>query len=353
MKGKLKIKNQQGLTLIELMIAITIGLLMLTALMSMLSGSMRHFKVQDDFSRMQENGGFALNAIGYDVRMGGFFGKTGLPSLSMISGSDPIAASTGDDCGAAWVVNFLQPVYGYSGLDAFGANLQMNCIDTENFLAGSPILILRGGGGQLIAAPLPNTLYLQATPATAILFNGSNYPAVMPNPIPPPWLAKLDGITPASIYAYQARAYYLRPCSRPTGAATSAISDQKCLVSDDGGHPIPTLVRQELDGLAMVEQPVAEGIERLSVQYGLASSGTVQYKTAPQPYEFGNVVSIRVAVLARSTTLTAGYNDSGKSYDLGDGSAPFTCTAAVNCAYHRHVFSQTFQVRNLVQRSQP
>ncbi|OIQ86716.1 hypothetical protein GALL_314240 [mine drainage metagenome] len=366
MEGMRKIEYQRGLTLVEMMIAMAIGLILLLALGGMLSGSLRHFKVQDEFSRMQENGQFALNAIGYDIRMAGFFGKLGVVNVAIIDlnqdgipDPDPIAASTGDDCGAGWATDFQHPVFGYSGLVAAGANAALPCIDPANFLAGSPILVLRGAGGQEVTAPLNNVLYLQSTAAAGIVFNGSDYPLVMANPIHPPWLAKLDGSTPASIFPYQPRAYYLRPCSRPSGAAASATSDPRCRAGDDGGQAIPTLVRQELDGLAMVEQPVAEGIERFSVLYGLDDvnmanrDGYVNtYVAAPLASDFDRVVAIRVAVLARSLTASTGHDDSGKTYDMGDGSAPFACTAGVNCGYHRHVFSQTFQVRNLSQRLQ-
>ena len=41
--------RQFGLTLIEVMVAITIGLILLVALGSMLVGSIKHFKVSDEF----------------------------------------------------------------------------------------------------------------------------------------------------------------------------------------------------------------------------------------------------------------------------------------------------------------
>lgn len=356
--------HQRGLTLVEVMVAMTIGLVVLVALGSMLVGGMRHFKVQDEFARMQENGAFALNTIGYDIRMAGFYGKIGAIDLDMIDldlngtpDADPIAVAA--DCGTDWAINSQQPVFGYSGLNAAGANAALPCIDPANFVSNSPILVLRSAGGGEVTAPENNVLYLQSTPAVGILFDGKDYPSPMPKPIAPPWLAKMDGNTPASIYPYHPRAYYLRPCSRPTGAAASANSDLQCQAGDDGGRPVPTLVRQELVGLAMVEQAVAEGIERFTVLYGLDDEDLAnrdgfvnEYVAAPLATDFDRVVAIRVTVLARSLTPAQGYNDSGKSYDMGDGSAPFTCTAGVNCGYHRHIFSQTFQIRNLSQRLQ-
>jgi hypothetical protein len=65
------------------------------------------------------------------------------------------------------------------------------------------------------------------------------------------------------------------------------------------------------------------------------------------------VVTVRVAILMRAATPTPGHDDSGKRYDLTSGIPPaFTCNPAVanDCAYRRHVFTQTFQVRNIAMR---
>jgi hypothetical protein len=78
-----------------------------------------------------------------------------------------------------------------------------------------------------------------------------------------------------------------------------------------------------------------------------------RYTTTPTAAQWPNVVTVRVAVLMRSTTPTAGYDDSGKRYDLTSGIPPFfTCNPAVagECQYRRHVFTQTFQVRNIAVR---
>ena len=61
----------------------------------------------------------------------------------------------------------------------------------------------------------------------------------------------------------------------------------------------------------------------------------------------------------RDSKPTAGYDDSSRRYDLdGDGNAELGCADAPDllpCNYHRHVFTQSFQVRNIAQRleSQP
>lgn len=347
--------SQRGLTLIEVMVALTVGLILLIALGSMLVGAIRHYKVQDDFSRMQENGAYALNSIGTDVRMAGFYGEIGTISLVAADNTPLPQTPSANDCSLGWATAVDQPLFGIDPTTPALANTALNCISTANFLTNSPILLLRGGTGATVTATQANTLYIQASPSGGVLFSGESYPgypAAAPVPLPTPFRTKPDGITPFSTYPYQVHLYYLRPCSRPTGAGGT------CQATDDDGKPVPTLVRQELtqgvSPIVMNEQPVAEGIERLSVMYGedLDGDGFPNiYRNAASVVTWSNVVTVRVAVLARSTTPAKGYNDSAKSYDLGDGSGAVTC-AGTDCSYHRHLFAHTYQARNVSQRKQ-
>ena len=52
------------MTLVEVMVAMTVGIILLLAMGTLFANSTRVFKANDDFSRMQENGAYALNAIG-------------------------------------------------------------------------------------------------------------------------------------------------------------------------------------------------------------------------------------------------------------------------------------------------
>jgi hypothetical protein len=104
----------------------------------------------------------------------------------------------------------------------------------------------------------------------------------------------------APIFEYLARVYYIRPCSRFATAATT------CTAAADGGRPIPTLARQELNGATMVETPLVEGIERVFFLYGIDADGNgIPERFVPDPTaaDWTNVVSVRVAVLARSPNM--------------------------------------------------
>ena len=339
--------RQRGLTLVEVMVAMTIGIILLLALGTLFANSTRVFKVNDDFARMQENGAYALNAIGSDLRQAGFYGHIASNDVQM-----PVAIAVTGDCAAGWATNVAQPVSGFHGVTPSAAHTALTCINASNFIDGtadrpSSILIVRGATGVAVlpAALAAGSLYVQSDPNGGILFRGDQYAGLAT----PPRRTILGG-GEAPIYLYQARAYYLRPCSRPTGSGGTV-----CLATDDGNQPIPTLVRQELVGTTMTERAVAEGIEAVRIVYGVDNDGNGtpdMYTEAPTDIQFTQVVTARVSVLVRSPKPTNGYNDDSRDYDLnGDGVAELNCTDdGLPCNYHRHVFTQSFQVRNIAQR---
>jgi type IV pilus assembly protein PilW len=64
-------KRQAGLTLVEMMIAITLGLVVLLAIGSIYSSSRQTYRVQEDNARIQESGRYALEVIGRSIRQAG------------------------------------------------------------------------------------------------------------------------------------------------------------------------------------------------------------------------------------------------------------------------------------------
>ena len=66
--------NQQGLSLIELMIAITLGLFITGGLIQLFVNSHQSYRVQENVSRLQENGRFAMSFLIKDIRMADYWG---------------------------------------------------------------------------------------------------------------------------------------------------------------------------------------------------------------------------------------------------------------------------------------
>lgn len=62
---------QRGLTLVELMIAMIIGLVLLLVIGTVFSSSRQVFRVQEDNARIQESGRFALEILGRSIKQAG------------------------------------------------------------------------------------------------------------------------------------------------------------------------------------------------------------------------------------------------------------------------------------------
>ena len=152
------IKQQHGLSLIELLIAMALGLLLTVGALQMMLSSQGLYRTTDSLSRIQESGRFALDFLAKDIRMGGYNTVDGLPIYSQPCGS--FLTCTVDGGGAASdrigiqlnpsrdvdclgnpvvdvVVNvyYLQTVNGISSLYCGGLNLTTNV-----WSAGQPLV---------------------------------------------------------------------------------------------------------------------------------------------------------------------------------------------------------------------
>lgn len=64
----------RGFSLVELMVAVAIGLLVLAAVSTVMVNSKKNYTVQDSLARLQENARFAVDSITRDIRMSGYYG---------------------------------------------------------------------------------------------------------------------------------------------------------------------------------------------------------------------------------------------------------------------------------------
>jgi len=70
-------RNQQGMTLVEMMVAMTIGLVLLGGIITVLSSSQSTYRVNEALARLQENARYAFQLLSRDIRMAGYRGCAG------------------------------------------------------------------------------------------------------------------------------------------------------------------------------------------------------------------------------------------------------------------------------------
>ncbi len=66
--------NQAGFSMVELMVALVLGLFVTTAVLQTFLGAKKAYEFQQEFSRIQENGRFAMEFLSRDIRQADYWG---------------------------------------------------------------------------------------------------------------------------------------------------------------------------------------------------------------------------------------------------------------------------------------
>lgn len=324
-KNTLGHRGMKGFSLVELMIAMVISLILSGGMILMFTNANSNYQQLTNTTRQLENGRYAMQVMRDDIRMAGFYGEF---TRLMIPNTLPSACDLDlATLNSAWR---RFPVQGAAAGDGAGVN---GCL--PDFRTGTNVLVVRRVSSVATETPLQTNLqngviYLQSRRDTAILrdFDSTETANDIFN------LRKRDGVTPADVRRMMVHIYFIRDCN----------------VCTDGGDNTPTLWRRELSGAGFTSIPIAEGIEDMRIQYGIDTNGDGspnEYQLAPfaNVGNWGNVVSVSVHLLARSTEPTPGHTDN-QSYTLGWD----ITVGPFNDAFKRQVFSTIARVENLSSR---
>jgi len=71
-RARLNRQHQQGFSLVEIMVAMTLGLVLLGGTITLYASSKNSYRLQENIAGMQENARFAIHALRRDVEMAGF-----------------------------------------------------------------------------------------------------------------------------------------------------------------------------------------------------------------------------------------------------------------------------------------
>jgi type IV pilus assembly protein PilW len=339
---------QRGLSLVELMVAISIGLFLLLGLVTVFATSNRAYLELNRSSQQIENGRFAVQILSDDVAMAGYYGRY-YTSLTA-------PAALPDPCEKSNISSGLNNLRDATPLVIQGYNAPASspittCLAAGDHVANTDVLVIRRADAQETAVGLLNAaqVYIQtnadplSNPVVALGTGAAAFP-----------LTDRDS-TKSRIRKYHVHIYYVAPCSVPAGGGTSCTG-----ANDDGGAPIPTLKRMELTlnaaGTALDWRvvPLVEGIENFQVDYGLDADtdgvpdGT--YTTDPGAVaNWLNVVAVRISVLARNLEASSGYTDA-KTYDMGVG---YPIGLTPGGPYKRHVYNAMVRLVNPSARREP
>jgi type IV pilus assembly protein PilW len=328
-------RSQAGVSLVELMISITIGLLLLAGITGMIVAQSSTRAEIDKSGKQIENGRYALTVLQGDIEHAGYYGQ--------YSGSLPPPAAMPDPCATTAAVIDAALALALQGYDApatVPAPLSA-CLQNADHIPGTDILVVRRVEAvelpTAVASAVAGQVYMQTTPDSKVV-------AIGPDTSPSTYtLTKKDGVTSADLLRFVEHIYFLSPCNRYAAGATA------CSTAADGGQPLPTLKRLELTTVGgattFTLAPLVEGIEDMQFDYGVDSAGkgvpASPFITAPGLADWPNVMAVQVNLLARNLELSPGYT-TDRTYSLGlNGSVgPFTN------AYKRHVYSAEVRAIN-------
>jgi type IV pilus assembly protein PilW len=342
--------RQRGLSLVELMIAVTIGLLMLTAMASMYMGASRSNKELARSSRQIEDGRYALQTLTEDLSVAGYLGYFTSP-VAPGSLPDPCEMTT-----MATIRTGVQlAVQGYDSPATIPSPLS-GCLDDADHVAGTDVLVVRRADTNVTATGLllANEVYIQTNSDV----NNTSNPVIAAGTLANFPLLMKDNATLAPIRKLHVHIYYVAPCSVPKGGGSICAGDG----TDDNGSPIPTLKRKELTldsggNRAWVVTPIAEGVENLQIDYGVDGDGdgvpdTTTFTTVPaSAVDWANVVVMNLHLLVRNTERTQGYSDP-KTYNLGlAGSVSSTATGGtLDAGFKRKAYAAQARIVNTASR---
>ena len=323
-------RRAAGFTLVELMIAMAIGLVLVAGLLMSLNSTLSSSRTNDRTSELQSTGRHSLNLIKQELRQAGFRGYTWPRPNPATTALGTVTGECGDGTGA-FVSNVQQGVWGANDSNPFSGN----CVPDKVGAAGGDVLTIRLMDGMPVATLVANTFYFKSTYAAGEVFRGATPPTTFP------------AGNPVASFALQTSVYHVLPYS----------------VSATETPLVPALHRVALrsDG-SMARELVSSGIEQLQVQYGRRESSIapMQYfnaftaancpgcelgtnGTAPstdtRETVWEEVNAVRIWVLARSSTPEPGYTNTS-SYVMGDQ------TITVNDGFRRQLFSTVVQLRN-------
>lgn len=373
--NSLSASKQHGLSLIELLIAMVLGLTLAAGVVQIYVSSSTTERSQDARLRMQDNGRFALNFLSQEIRLGGYLG-----CLGAIRGVTVNSTIDGPDAA-------FQPQFGVQGWEADGTDpgATNNSADAVAVQATSGGEWGTTGGNSMPAGVMgvPNSDIIRVWSAS-----GSSGTAVVAQGTPPTLTVPTAlglAVNDFLVVSDCEQADFVQACAIVAGTPTSVINiSNACAPGNDGAAILssigtvadpaevsrlegtlfyvgkrddtsantPALFMRRLSATGTVDtaEELIEGVESMQILYGVNNDQDVRstvdtYLPADQVGDWNDVISVRISLLMQSVDdgtvpFPQQYIFDGVTYGpAGDGNLP-----ADNRV--RRIFTGTISLRN-------
>ena len=342
--GYSNFRHAAGFSLIEMLVAMLIGLIIMSGVMQIYVSTRDTQRGSEDQLEMLGNARFAIEAIAYDLRHANVWGRhnngplvqcqksTATSALTCPPGHEmPVATA---DCASEEYINVERPVFADDN-----NNLYSGTCATESYKAGTDILTVRyADTNQLETADLASGMaYLRTSLNGGMLFvgDGSGTLPVVGSMVPD-W----DNDIKSSNHLLVSRAYY--------------VSDY----SDVAGDGLPSLRRSDLlAGPEMVSDVLLTGVEDFQLEFGvdIGTNGVKgdrdgqvdSYVKASSVCNWAlDVVAVRIWLLMRSEHTDRSGIGSAQTFTIAGNTV-----STPNDGYRRYLVSSVVKLRNTTQKN--
>ena len=287
--------RQRGFTLMELMIALTIGFIGVAAASYLYLGNRQTFRMQSSMSAIQENSRFALDTMSENIRMAGYMGCGNLSGISVnnITKNPQIATPVGLQifpAGTGWtpptgIIRVAGDVLRISQAGSTGVTLTGNMsVPTANiqiggnpsgFVAGNVLMVSDCQNADVFVATNVSSGTGTVTIAHASNVNTANF------------LSKTYGTTspPAQVYTFLQTDYFV---GCPAVAWNGSVCSQPEALYEVVNNGAPLALVDNVENLAF------------SLGVGTVSGAVSSYQTpatVAAANNWANVLSVQVHLL--------------------------------------------------------
>jgi type IV pilus assembly protein PilW len=339
----MKLHKQNGFSMVEMMIAITLGLILLAGVLSIFFSSRVTYSSNERTARLQENGRVALDLVTHDLRSAGYQG---------CARGVPFNNSLNTPTGLLW--NYIFPVQGYEsdGAGAFSPALGLTLTPTP--VNDSDVVVVRSAqrDGRMARletnlVSLTDTLTVTNTGTIAAgnifmisdcnatdVFQATTWTTGTPNgTIAHATVGGTPGNSSGDMsYLYRA------------GARVVPLETVIYYVGVDATSGEPGLFRQIGTN---APQLLIEGVQALQISYGEDTDGDRVanfYRSASLVANWNAIISVNVSMLIRSEQY--GTSTDGNTYTLLATTVGGKVLGPYNDRRQRMMFTTTAALRN-------
>ncbi|MCP5132160.1 MAG: PilW family protein [Gammaproteobacteria bacterium] len=320
---------QSGFGLVEIMVALVIGLFLMTGVVEIFIGSKTTYKTTYNSSRIQENGRLAMELLSRDLRMAGYRG--------CLRSSMPVTNTLNNATSFNW--NLDQDMQGFNASGTTWSPALPSEISSLQMLPGTDVITVRTIDSEDIYVTGQPSNQPACTPSVS---STADLKVTNNNFLKDDDIVLVSNCQHAAIFQitnFNTQENVVHNAGNTIVPGNSTKDLGGCLIGGEmmkistktyfirtGSSGRPALWRRVATDSA---QELVEGVENMQITYGIDSTGdrqANQYTTADTVNTnnwWPNVVSIRVSLLLQSiddriTTQTQSYNYNAQSITATD-----------------------------------